>query len=135
MESIRRIESEILELDDARYRATVAGDCEALDTLLAPQLAYTHSLGYTESKDDYLTALRSGRVRYLKVDRHLGGLHMYEGCAVMHGSVDVAAEVAGRAVHVASLFMSTWVRGDAGWQMASWAATPLPRPQPAGTPS
>lgn len=126
MEPIRTIESEILELDDARYRATVAGDCDALDPLLAPQLAYTHSLGYTESKDDYLGALRSGRVRYVKVDRHLAGLQVYEGCAVMHGRVDVAAEVAGRAIQVASLFMSTWVRADEGWQMASWAATPMP---------
>lgn len=126
MEPIRSVESEILELDSARYRATVAGDCEVLERLLAPQLAYTHSLGYTESKDDYLTALRSGRVRYLKVDRHLQGLHVYDGCAVMHGRVEVAAEVGGRSLQVASLFMSTWVRGEESWQMASWAATPMP---------
>lgn len=126
MEPIRSIENEILELDNARYRATVAGDCEALDRLLAPQLAYTHSLGYTESKDDYLVALRSGRVRYIKVDRHLNGLHVYDGCVVMHGRVEVAAEVAGRPLRVASLFTSTWVRGDESWLMASWAATPMP---------
>lgn len=127
MEPIRSVESEILELDSARYRATVAGDCDMLDRLLAPQLAYTHSLGYTENKDNYLTALRSGRVRYLKVDRHLQGLHVYDSCAVMHGRVDVSAEVAGQHLQVASLFMSTWVRGDENWQMASWAATPMPK--------
>lgn len=127
MESVRTLEGELLAHDDARYDAMTRCDVSELEHLLADKLRYTHSTGAVESKAQYLAALACGRVRYLAVKRDLDSLATYDGCAVMQGRLEVQAVVAGREFVVRTVFTSTWVRQDAGWQMAAWAATLAPR--------
>ena len=91
--------------------------------LLADGRRYTHSAGAVESKAQYVEALATGRVRYRAVRRDLDALATYEGCAVMQGRLEVQADVGGQPIVARAVFTSTWVRQDAGWQMAAWAAT------------
>lgn len=114
-------------LDDARYDAMTRADPMALDRLLADNLSYTHSTGAVETKTQYLDALASGRVRYRAVKRELDRLATYEDCAVMQGRLEVQAEVGGQEILARTVFTSTWVRQDTGWQLAAWAATAAPR--------
>ena len=123
MEFVRTLEVELLALDDARYDAMTRSDLPELEHLLAETLSYTHSTGAVESKAQYLAALACGRVRYIAVKRDLDSLVTYDGCAVMQGRLEVQAEAAGRSIVSHTVFTSTWVRQDAGWQMAAWAAT------------
>lgn len=127
MEAVRTLQQELVALDDARYDAMKRADIASLDPLLADTLSYTHSTGAVETKAQYLQALASGRVRYRAVKRQLDRLATYEDCAVMQGRLEVQAEVAGESIVARTVFTSTWVRQDAGWQLAAWAATATPR--------
>lgn len=118
----------IVACDDARYAAMIGGDLPGLAMLLADGLTYTHSTGVTETKAQYLQALRSGRVRYLQMDRQVAHFLAFPGCAVMQGQVGVHAQVDGRTLRSQALFTSTWVGRDGSWQMAAWAATPAAAP-------
>lgn len=118
------VDSIVLAHDDDRYAAMLACDFDLLERLLDDRLSYTHSVGYCESKLQYLTALRSGRVKYLRVDRELAHFAAWDRTAIMQGSLQVEAEVGGRPYRTRALFTCTWVgQGDA-WKLAAWASTP-----------
>ncbi len=55
--------AEVRAADDARYAAMIAQDFVALDRLLADDLLYTHSTAVTDTKVQYLAALRGGKYR------------------------------------------------------------------------
>ena len=109
--------------DDARCEAMLGRDFVTLETLLDDALTYTHSTGVTESKSQYLDALRSGRVKYLGLKRELDHFHAWGSCAVMQGRLQVEAEVDGQPYRTRALFTSTWVRQEGEWTMAAWAST------------
>lgn len=116
-------ESAVLALDDERYAAMRTRDIDRLDALLADGLTYTHSTGVVETKAQYLDALRSGRVKYLRVDRRLDHFAAWGPCAVLQGRLDVEAEVDAQPYRTRALFTSTWVLQADRWAMAAWAST------------
>src|SRR5690606_7658448 len=83
--------------------------------------------GAVESKAQYLDALRGGRVRYRAVRREVDRLTTFADCAVMQGRLEVQAQVDQQAIVARTVFTSTWVRHEAGWQLAAWAATSQPQ--------
>ena len=125
--SNQSIEALVVARDDARYKAMIDGDFAALEGVLSDALSYCHSTGAVESKPQYMDALRSGRVKYIRMDRSIARLHAWSDCAVMQGSVQVAAEVDGQPLRTQAAFTSTWVREQGAWKLAAWAATALPR--------
>ncbi len=126
MESIRSLQQALIALDDARHAAMTRADIPALEPLLSDELSYTHSTGTVETKTQYLAALACGRVRYCAIQRDLDRISAFDGCVVMQGRLAVQAEVEGRNIVASTVFTSTWVRRDTGWQMAAWAATAMP---------
>lgn len=54
----------IAALEDARYRAMIAGDRKELGRYLSDRLTYTHSTALTESKAEYLASVAKGVFKY-----------------------------------------------------------------------
>jgi hypothetical protein len=121
------VEALVVARDDARYQAMTEGNLQALEGILSDALSYCHSTGAVESKAQYMQALRSGRVKYIRMDRDIGRFHAWADCAVMQGSVQVTAEVDGKPFRTQAAFTSTWVRENGAWVLAAWAATALPK--------
>ena len=61
--------NDILELDDRRFKATIAADIAALGDLFAEDLVYTHSNGFVDSKQSYLDAIAAKKFDYEDVRR------------------------------------------------------------------
>ena len=125
--TIQSVEQLVVARDVARYKAMIEGDFAALDSVLADALSYCHSTGAVESKAQYMEALRSGRVKYIRREREVAQFHTWTDCAVMQGSVQVTAEVNDRPFRTQAAFTSTWVRENGAWVLAAWAATALPK--------
>lgn len=120
------ISSQILSSDDARYRAMVENDRSTLSVLLDTELLYTHSSGVTETKDEYLESLRSGRVIYHSATRSREILRASGGAVVMVGHVIINATVDGNARILDNKFTTVWVRKNQSWNLLAWASTPTP---------
>ena len=114
------IGSQILELDVKRVAAMVARDVGTLAPLLADDLTYTHSGGYTDTKVSLLT--------------FIGEQGNYEGVDFLdaHATVLSAEAVVVRGLARIRLtgipgyeviFVDLWTRTTAGWQMRAWQAT------------
>ncbi len=120
---------DILQADQARYAAMVAGDFDTLAHYLAEDLSYTHSSALNESKAQYLASLRSGRFQYQHIETQEVQVQVYgEVAAMMHGLVtlNVRIDDVPRILH--NRFLTVWSRRPGHWQLSAWASTPLPAP-------
>lgn len=116
----------VLAADDARLAAMCRNDFAALAQMLDERLTYCHSTGAVEDKSQYLDTIRSGKVKYVSMHRDIERLNLWGACAVMQGTVAVAAEVGGQPYRTRAAFTATWVESDDSWRMAAWQATPSP---------
>ena len=119
-------ETTLLAADGDRYRAMREGDLERLASLLAEDLAYTHSSGVCDSKREYLTAMAGGRFRYLETQTEQVQVRIYGEAAVMLGRARFHAMGDGTERWLDNRFLSVWTRADRGWRMAAWSSSPIP---------
>jgi ketosteroid isomerase-like protein len=118
---------EVLAAEDARYAAMIAQDFDALGRLLADDLLYTHSTAVTDTKADYIAALRSGKYRYKAARREGVTVRIYGTTAIVNGRASIDVDVDGVPRTVSNVFVNVWVRSATGWQMTAWQSTPLPK--------
>ena len=119
--------AEVLAADDARYAAMIAQDYDALDKLLADDLLYTHSTSATDTKREYLAALRSGKYRYRAARREGTSVRIQGTIAIVNGRSFIDVDVDGVPKSLANVFVNVWARTPAGWQMMAWQSTAVPK--------
>ncbi len=104
----------------------VRADLEALDKLLAPDLVYTHSSGDRDSKASYMERIRTGKLKYSKVD--------YKAIEAYLLKDDVAFVAMRAEVHVQSTAASVmqlsvlhvFVQRQGRWQLVAHQSARLP---------
>lgn len=121
----------VLAADDARYRAMLAGDADALDRLLSEDLVYTHSNGVSDNKRAYLAAIRARVFDYRRCEREIARFQDYGNVALLHGTVRLEAVVAGQLKQLHNQYLMVWVHAGAkndhvGWRLRAWASTLIP---------
>src|SRR5687768_8696611 len=60
---------DVRRLEDERYQAMLAGDADALERLLDPELVYTHSSGVADTRQSYIEGVRSKLWEYQDISR------------------------------------------------------------------
>lgn len=120
------VEQDVHELENARYRAMVSNDLDALERLLSDDLIYTHSSARVDTKSAYIESLRSGKVRYVSAERQQDSFRQYGDIVIIHGRMKAHAIVDGVEKSLNNVFLCVWKRDAQGWQMNSWASTPVP---------
>ena len=75
----------LLRADEDRCQAMLAHDINALEQLLADDIVYTHSSAVVDNKQQYLSAMREGRLRYLGIHPQNVNVRLYGTVAVMNG--------------------------------------------------
>lgn len=119
---------EVLAADEARYAAMIAEDFPALDRLLADDLLYTHSTAVTDTKAQYLHALKSGKYRYKASRREGVSVKVHGDVAIVNGRAFIDVDVDGTPKSLSSVFVNAWVRTPSGWRMTAWQSTAVPKP-------
>lgn len=118
----------VLELEERRRQALLAGDLTALQGLLADDLVYVHSSGACDRKDSYLAKLSGGNLKYLELE--FGRLQvqlLQQQAAVVSGRMSAVISKDGQHKNVASLFMTVWGYGaDDAWRLHAHQGTPVP---------
>ena len=113
----------LLAADDARYRALMASDVEALDRLVTDDFTYTHNAGYCDDKTAYLDRIRRGAVRYSDWDRVSANIRIHGDAGVMTGHMRMIANLPDQAVQLDNLYLAAWVRLGGQWRLAAWSST------------
>lgn len=113
--------------ETARIAALVANDFAALDRILGDDLTYTHSSAQTDTKAQFIDALKAGKTRYVAMDPIDPQVRVYGTTAVMNGRMNVRILTNGQPVPLIPLtFTSVWVQRDGRWQFVAWQSTRVP---------
>lgn len=111
--------SAVLAADKMRGAAMLAGDTNALKTLLADDLRYTHSTGKVETKEihiqNYVDGLRYARFETSNVVGHV----ITPDVVVLNGIIDQRKGVAGKWTDYHLLFQAVWRKANGAWQLTS----------------
>ena len=118
---------DVLGVEQARFAAMTRGDVAALDTLLADDLVYTHTTGRLETKEQFLTSLRTGRIVYERISPHdLQLRRPAPDVAVITGRARIAVTLAEGRQEFDIRFTDVLVRRGERWQTSIWQSTRLP---------
>jgi ketosteroid isomerase-like protein len=119
---------EVNRMEDRRLEAMLKNDFAALETLLSDDLTYTHSSAKVDTKASFITALKSGQVKYKKVDREDTRIHVFGTVAIVTGRARVNVVVQGEDKHIDLRYSDAWFKKGDSWQFVLWHATPVPKP-------
>jgi ketosteroid isomerase-like protein len=120
--------SEIVEVERTLYRAMIAKDIATLERLLAADLVYVHSPGFSESRAEYLRAVQSKVYDYKAIESRDVRIQAQGDLAVEDGLVDMSVATGGGAVeHIHLFFVLVWVRQQGSWRLALRHATRMPK--------
>lgn len=116
--------------DSTRVLATIAGDADRLDDLLSDQLIYGHADGRAQTKDDFLAAVRTNRMRYEAYDyEELQISQVDEGVALLTGRASLRVRMGEQQVAFRLRFLAVW-RHEAGtWRLLAYQSAQIPAVQ------
>ena len=126
VQTTSELEQEVLAADAARVKALLSQDYDAADRLFADEMTYCHSNGSQDTKESYMSGLRSGRSRYAEMNMFDMTTRVYGETAVLSGKFTAKVIIGGgeREANLLSRVLMVWVKRDGRWQMVAWESTP-----------
>jgi ketosteroid isomerase-like protein len=121
------VEAGVLAAEDLRFAAMIRADTAALRTLLADDLAYTHTTGSKQDKAAFLRSLGSSELRYTSVEptERVVRLLGRDG-AVIVGRSNMKVQAGGQLRVFSIRYLAVYRREANGWQLLAWQSTLLP---------
>ena len=117
-------EQAVRHAEDRRIKALVDDDFATLDTVLADDLTYGHSNGVLDTKASYMETLRSGKTKYMSIDRTPSVIRLYGDTAIVTGMATVALK--GQPAPFTLRYTLAYVMREGQWRMVAWQSTRLP---------
>lgn len=117
-------ETVIRRLEDQRYGAVLAGDVDTFERLCHPQLVYTHSGGNRDSLEAYVDKLRTGSVRYHRIDHTSEKITVIGTTALVNLRMQADLTVNGTFLQMENSALAVWVNEGGSWKFIAYQATP-----------
>ena len=117
------MEKTILNLEQQWQEALLASDVEALDRIYAETLVYTHSNASVDTKATYLDSIRSGRTRYLSLERDDIQVQILGETAIVTCHWKVQSIGNGKRNQTDARYIHVYVRQQGTWRMAAHQST------------
>ena len=110
------LKQEVLTAQSARITAMISADVNQLEKLLADNLSYAHTTGWTETKSGYLKTVASKKIDYVSFVPRDVDVQIFDSTAVLTGLVDVNL---GR-TDFTIRFLEVQHKVDETWQLVAW---------------
>ncbi|MDQ0029079.1 nuclear transport factor 2 family protein [Arthrobacter bambusae] len=118
--------SVIQRLEDQRYNAVLAGDVDTFERLCHPELVYTHSGGNRDSLKAYIDKLRTGAVRYHRIDHKCEKITVIGNTVLVNLQMNADLTVNGTPMTMNNSALAVWVNEKGSWKFVAYQATPQP---------
>jgi hypothetical protein len=119
-------EQAVLKADADRFTAMLKADAAALEKLLAPELSYTHSNAAVQNKAEFISDIKTGKIKYLSVEPTDRKASIFGNAAIVTGGAAVHVIQNGNDLTFKIRYTNAHVKRAGGWQMVAWQATRLP---------
>ena len=116
----------ITEIEEARTRATVAGDIDFVSGVVASNLCYVHGSGTQEDRNLYLERLSNGFYDYKELTSKRREFRRAGDTVMVHGDLHIHVIANGAEKDFDTRYLQVWIQEDGAWKMSAWQSTPLP---------
>jgi hypothetical protein len=117
-------EATIRDLETKRYQAVLDHDYNTFEGLCHDHLTYGHSGGNRDSLANYMTKLRSGLLRYRRIDHHIEDIVQVGDTALVVGRMTADAIVLGASKALDNSFLAVWIKDAGEWKFLAYQPTP-----------
>lgn len=124
----KAFEAQLQAVEKSRYDAMTSNNYDKLKELLGDDLIYIHSTGEVQTKGAFIDSLKSGALKYRKIDAEIEAARFYGETAVLngHGTLDVTVKKDGKETDLSKKMVFTAIyllRGEGlarHWELVSW---------------
>lgn len=111
-------------LEDKRYEAVLNQDFDTLESLCHPELVYGHTGGNRDSLDTYLGKLRTGALRYHRIDHPVENIVLVGDTALVIGQMNADLTVDGINKALNNNALAVWTKDTGDWKFVAYQPTP-----------
>ena len=123
------LEEDVRAADTARVLSALRGDADRLSRLLSDGLIYGHADGRVQTKEVFLAAVRTNRIKYDTYDYLETKItRVSDDLALMTGRANLKASSGTEHVAFSIRFLAVWRREDGGWRLFAYQSAKLDGP-------
>ncbi len=112
-------EKTILQLHESKFEWLVKKQYDSLKSVLDENLVYIHSNGWTESKDEIIADLKSGKLNYLGVKVTESKARIFKGTGIVTGKGTFNVVMDGKPIELQLMYTEVYVEKKKGWKLVS----------------
>ncbi|MDP9889089.1 nuclear transport factor 2 family protein [Pseudarthrobacter enclensis] len=117
-------QTSVRRLEDRRFQAVLEQDFDVLEDLSHKRLVYSHSGGNRDSLEDYVRKLRTGSLRYHRIDHHIEDVLIIDDTALVLGQMEADVTVNGQQKTLNNRYLAVWVQESGAWKFIAYQPTP-----------
>jgi ketosteroid isomerase-like protein len=115
---------EVLEADERRRAATLAGDIATLNDIMSERFTYTHATGFREGREGYVGRVAGGQVNYVSMEIKDADVRVFGDVAIIDGRGAMSYRPGeGAVVTMHNLFLAVWRKDGGRWRIEAYAST------------
>jgi hypothetical protein len=124
------VKSEILDLEYQRQQAQLRGDWQTIQRLNAPEFTEIAGTGLIRTAAQNAEAMRSGLLKFDKVDYSDQQIHLYDNVAILTGIGHRSGSFGGTAFEQRFRYTRIYARQDGVWRVVFAQNTRIEAPAP-----
>lgn len=120
-------DASIESIEKQRFAAMEKKDIPFLENVLADDLVYIHSNALTETKADFLSSIKTGKIVYEKMEVEEMQVRKYrKNTAIVNGIVHVQVQLNGKPADLRLRYTNVYIKQNGKWKMETWQSTKIP---------
>ena len=113
----------VRQAEHAWAQAALKGDAAAFEKILADDMTHTHGGGRTESKAQFVEAIRSGAQKYEAIDYEEIKVRVYGSTAIVTSEPNIRTVNSGVPSSSHSRFLHVYVKQGGVWRLVAHQST------------
>jgi hypothetical protein len=114
------IQNKLISLEKERFAAMTKKDTFFLKKVLADDLIYIHSNALSETKNDFLHSISTGKIVYKAMNSEEIRVRIFEKTAILNGTVHVMGSLNGKDFDIHLLYTDVYHKNKQNWQLVAW---------------
>jgi hypothetical protein len=119
-------ELEVMKLSKDKFRWMIHMQFDSLSQALDDRLMFIHSNGWVENKQQFMDDIRTGKLRYNRIESYDVFVRVYGKSAVLTGKGKFNVQLDGSPLDITLFYTEVYVKENKKWLLASRHSNRLP---------
>jgi len=119
-------EQAVLDLSKKKFGLMIRMKYDSLLPILDDRLMFVHSSGWTETKQELIQDMKSGKLRYTNIQSSEATARVYPATAIVTGKGKFNVVLDGNALEFNLCYTEVYVQNEGKWLLASRHSNRLP---------